>query len=116
MKKRLDWRYHRSGCTSCKRTLEFLTEHGVEDGAVRSTSNDPIGADEALELLRGAGELFVTKGARILHFDLSEDRPSDDELLGLVLGRSGTLRAPTLSVGARLIVGYNAELLPLALA
>ena len=36
---------------------------------------------------------------------------SDDELLAMMLGRSGKLRAPTIRSGNRLLVGYNAEML-----
>jgi len=56
-------------------------------------------------------DLFVARGKRVVHVDLVKARPSDDELLGLLLGRSGKLRAPTLRTGARLLVGYNQEIL-----
>ena len=52
----------------------------------------------------------MAKGRSAQHFDLTSDRPSDDELLGLLLGRSGKLRAPSVRVGSTLIVGYNEEL------
>ncbi|MBL4634212.1 MAG: hypothetical protein JKY56_10080 [Kofleriaceae bacterium] len=35
------------------------------------------------------------------------DLPTDDEILALVLGRSKTLRAPTLRRGKTLLVGFN---------
>ena len=53
----------------------------------------------------------VAKGKKILEFDLKKARPSDDELLSHLLGRSGTLRAPSLRVGKTFVVGYNAEIL-----
>jgi len=53
----------------------------------------------------------VAKGKKSLYVDLSQERPSDDELLALLLGRSGKLRAPTFRSGDRLIVGYNADLM-----
>jgi len=74
-------------------------------------AKDPVEADEALSLLGGVTELLVAKGKKILRFDLTADRPADDELLALLLGRSGKLRAPTIRVGSRLLVGYNEELL-----
>ncbi len=52
----------------------------------------------------------------MVHVDLSDARPGDDELLGLMLGRSGTLRAPAIKTGARLLIGYNQELLETTLA
>ena len=55
-------------------------------------------------------------------FDLAADRPDDKTLSGamvgsytsltdLLLGRSGKLRAPTMRVGDRLLIGYNREIL-----
>ena len=40
---------------------------------------------------------------------MKSEAPEDDELLKLMLGRSGTLRAPTLRRGKTLLVGCNAE-------
>lgn len=57
----------------------------------------------------------MAKGRKVLTFDLTEERPSDEELLGLMLGRSGKLRAPTLRRGRLLLVGYNQDLLEGAL-
>ena len=78
---------------------------------MQSSSKAPVDARAALELLEGVTDLFVAKGKKSVHVDLRKDRPSDDELLGLMLGRSGTLRAPTLKSGKRLIVGFNADIL-----
>ena len=52
--------------------------------------------DEALRLVREASELYVAKGKRVVHVDLKKSPPSDDELAALILGPSGTLRAPAL--------------------
>jgi hypothetical protein len=82
---------------------------------VQSTGKDPIGADGALSVLQGVKDLYVAKGQKVLHFDLARNRPPDDELLPLLLGRSGSLRAPTLKVGTRMVVGYNADALKKAL-
>lgn len=38
-----------------------------------------------------------------------EDDMSDDTLAGLILGRSGTLRAPAIQAGSTLLVGFHAE-------
>ena len=53
----------------------------------------------------------MAKGKKTLSFDLKKERPSDDELLALMLGRSGTLRAPSIRAGTKFLVGYNDELL-----
>lgn len=78
---------------------------------MQSSGKDPIEADAALELLEGVTDLFVAKGKKSVHVDLKNARPSDEELLGMMLGRSGKLRAPTVKSGKRLIVGFNADIL-----
>jgi len=78
---------------------------------VQSSSRDPIEGGAALALLDGVTDLYVAKGKKVVHLDLSTDRPSDEELLGLLLGRSGKLRAPAIRRGGRFVVGFNAEVL-----
>ena len=78
---------------------------------MQSSGRAPVVGAEALSLLEGVTELCVAKGKRILRFDLERERPSDEEILELILGRSGKLRAPALRTGTRLVVGYNEELL-----
>ena len=62
-------------------------------------------------MLDGIAHLRVAKGSKVVHFDLAHDRPTNEELLGVLLGRSGKLRAPTIRTGATLLVGYNRDLL-----
>ena len=42
---------------------------------------------------------------------MKKDAPPDDELLAVILGRSGNLRAPTIVCGKKMLVGFNAETL-----
>ena len=68
--------------------------------------------DEALALLEGMTELCVAKGKKVVRVDLSAaDRPPDSELVGMMMGRWGKLRAPALRVGTTLVVGYNQDIL-----
>jgi hypothetical protein len=55
--------------------------------------------------------LHVAKGRKVVSFDLGTERPSDEDLLAMMLGRSGKLRAPVLKTGDVLIVGFNQDLL-----
>jgi arsenate reductase-like glutaredoxin family protein len=71
--------------------------------------------EAALSVLAGVTRLHVAKGKKVIHYDLGEESPTDAELLGLLLGRSGKLRAPTIRTGSSLLVGYNQELLTTAL-
>lgn len=63
---------------------------------------------EALALARAAQQLYVAKGKKIVHIDLKRDAPDDATLLGLMLGPTGNLRAPTVRHGKTLIVGFDA--------
>lgn len=78
---------------------------------MRSASKEPVEGRAALALLDGVTDLFVAKGKKVVHVDLSAGRPSDEDLLGLLLGRSGKLRAPAIRTGKRFVVGYNPEIL-----
>ena len=53
----------------------------------------------------------MAKGRKTVHVDLKKSRPDDEELLSLLLGRSGKLRAPAIRAGKTVIVGFNSELL-----
>ena len=64
-----------------------------------------------LGLLEGVNELYVARGKKILHFDLTAERPADEELVALLSSRFGKLRAPTMRSENRVLVGYNAEML-----
>lgn len=69
------------------------------------------GEDAVLEILKGVSQVYVTRGRKILHFDLKNEPPPMEELLGLVMGRSGKLRSPAIRTGKTLLVGYTPELL-----
>jgi len=61
----------------------------------------------ALRLAREATEIWVAKGKKVVHLDLRRDAPSDDALAELILGPSGTLRAPALRRGTKLLIGFD---------
>ena len=52
--------------------------------------------------------MVVSKGKKLLRFDL-RNGASDDELASLILGRSGTLRAPAIRIGKTFVVGFHAD-------
>jgi len=67
-----------------------------------------IHRDEALSFARKAKTIWVTKGKKLIQFDPST-AASDDEIAKLILGRSGTLRAPAFHVGDTFMVGYSED-------
>ena len=66
-----------------------------------------IHRDEALELARAAEAVWVTR-KKLIQFDPAADA-DDDEIAKLILGRSGTLRAPAFRAGRVFMVGYSEE-------
>ncbi len=63
----------------------------------------------ALDVLDGIDELYVAKGKKVERVDLRKGKPDRATLLGLLLGPTGNLRAPTLRKGKTLIVGFEEE-------
>jgi arsenate reductase-like glutaredoxin family protein len=61
-------------------------------------------------LARAASKVIVARGKKRLELDMKRDPPTDEQLLEVMLGRSGTLRAPTLRRGTTLLVGYNDDI------
>lgn len=57
-----------------------------------------------------ANDLYVAKGKKVVHLNLKKVPASDEEILKLILGPSGNLRAPTLRTGKKLVVGFNQEM------
>ena len=68
-----------------------------------------LSGEDAWNLMAGFDEIVVAKGKTCVVFNPAKD--SKEAILSLALGRSGTLRAPALQVGNRLLVGYNETLL-----
>jgi len=67
-----------------------------------------IRGDAALGVLKDVDELYVMRGPKVVHVDLRAAKPPRAELLALLLGPTGNLRAPTLRKGRTLLVGFDA--------
>ncbi len=49
------------------------------------------------------------KGSKVAVFDLTKDKPADAELMELMLGSTGNLRAPVIVRGTTVLVGFNGD-------
>ncbi len=78
---------------------------------MHSATRNPVVGDDVLALLEGVNQLYIARGKKILHIDLTAERPIDEDLVALLCNRFGKLRAPTMRSGDRLLVGYNADML-----
>jgi arsenate reductase-like glutaredoxin family protein len=50
------------------------------------------------------------RGKKITDFDMKKDPPAKEDLLAVMLGTTGKLRAPTIVRGKTLLVGFNQEI------
>jgi arsenate reductase-like glutaredoxin family protein len=107
MAKAVDWSYHRNGCQTCGKTVAFLEAEEIPVTTQVNAKKTILADAEALEFARAADELYATKGTKVVHINLKQERPDDEALLKLLIGPSGKLRAPTLKVGKTLIVGFD---------
>jgi arsenate reductase-like glutaredoxin family protein len=104
---KIRWYYHRRSWTSCKRAQEFLGPKNIDLPEYVIANKIKFGRDEALALARQAEQVWVSKGKKLLKLDLADT--TDDEIAGLILGRSGTLRAPAIWADDTFVVGFHAE-------
>ena len=86
----------------------MLNRNSIACETVADARKASLAEEEAWQVLAAAREIIVAKGKKRLVFDPRRD--SREAILKETLGRSGTLRAPTLRIGDRLLVGYNDEL------
>jgi arsenate reductase-like glutaredoxin family protein len=68
-----------------------------------------MGPKEALKLLEGANELVAAKGKKVERIDLRKGKPDKATVTRLMIGPSGNLRAPTLRVGKKILVGFDED-------
>ena len=103
----VDWSYHRNGCKTCAKASGFLNDHQVAVTKQEDARKTPLVEKDALRLIAGANDLYVTRGTKVIHINLTSERPDDETLLGLLIGPSGKLRAPTIKIGTTVIVGFD---------
>ena len=67
------------------------------------------GEQETLKLVRSMDQVWAARGKKVIHFDLKKEKPANAELLKALLGPSGSLRAPAITRGKKLFVGFHAD-------
>jgi arsenate reductase-like glutaredoxin family protein len=92
---------------TCKRTQGFLESVGGSAAAVLDAKKVRMGPADALALARKVDTVVATRGKNVVTISLQDDRPSDDDLLTVLMGPTGNLRAPAAVVGRTLVVGFN---------
>ena len=60
-------------------------------------------------LLDGVTDQYSTKSRKVMHLNIKKEKPAREDVLTLVMGRSGTLRAPVIKHRSTLIVGFDED-------
>ena len=92
---------------TCAKTQGFLAKRRIVVTAQADAKKATIKGDAALAVLKDVDEIYAAKGKRVVHVDLRREKPAKADLLGVLLGPTGNLRAPTLRKGRTLIVGFD---------
>jgi arsenate reductase-like glutaredoxin family protein len=92
---------------TCQRAQGFLESVGGSVAAVLNAKKVRMGPADALALARKVDMVVATKGKNVVTISLKDDRPSDEQLLAVLIGPSGNMRAPAAVVGRTLVVGFN---------
>lgn len=65
-----------------------------------------LGEDTARDLVASAKTITIAKGKKVDRYDGGN---ASDEIIAKMVGSTGNLRAPTITVGDRVVVGFNED-------
>ncbi len=68
-----------------------------------------LGPSDAMKIIGESSRLWIAKGKKVVFVDLKKNEMEEEEMLALIIGRSGKLRAPTIRAGKRMLVGFNRD-------
>ena len=72
---------------------------------VHDAKKEKIGPDQAWDMIMKHKTIRIAKGKKTLEYVPADE--NREEILKQAMGRSGNLRAPTLSLGGTLMIGFN---------
>lgn len=110
MPKAINWMYFRTHCMTCKKAKSYLDEIEAKPAAeIVNATKVRMGEAEALNLAGTVDKIVAAKGKKIVTLNLKKDPPAPAEILAVMIGPTGNLRAPTARIGKTLLIGFNKE-------
>ena len=94
---------------TCTKSQGFLAEKSVVIQETVDARKQKFEGAAAVTFVREADEVFVAKGQNVRHVVFKNESITDEELLKLVTGPSGNLRAPTIRRKQKLFVGFHSD-------
>ncbi len=86
----------------------MFDDKGITISEAVEARKQKVEGDDAWAILGSAKELIVGRGKKFQEFDPAQD--DKEAILKVCLGRTGNLRAPTLQMGDRVVVGFNDDM------
>ncbi len=86
----------------------MFDEKGITITEAVEAGKQKIEGDDAWNILASTDELIVGRGKKFQTFDPKSD--DKEAILKVCLGRTGNLRAPTLKMDNRIVVGFNDDM------
>jgi hypothetical protein len=89
----------------------FLAKAGIQIDAkaLSNARREPLGPAQARSLLAQVDEIYAARGRTVERVVVKGRRLDDATVARVLMGPTGNLRAPTLRVGRRLLVGFDEE-------
>lgn len=117
MGKPITYAFFRKNCKTCEKALAHLESLNLElPSSAEDARKVRKSQDEMVALGRQHKKIISIKGSKLVECDTQKDAPTPAAILGLLCGPSGNLRAPTISVGKTLLVGFQPEAYDLLLS
>lgn len=107
--KSIDWLYQRKNCETCAKAQDFIARHQIAIKQAVDARKDRLDPPQAMKLAARMDEIYVTRGRKVLHFNMKQKAPDKRELAAVLIGPSGNLRAPAMVLDKTLVVGFDED-------
>ncbi len=94
---------------TCTKSQGFLAEKSVVIQETVDARKQRFEGAAAVTFVRDADEVWIAKGKNVRHVVFKKESISDEDLLKLVTGPSGNLRAPTIRKKRKVFVGFHPD-------
>lgn len=111
MAKIISFAFFRKNCKTCDKALKFLDSINISLPAdTEDARKIKKTQEELIKLGHKHKRIISIKGKKPIDIDVKKEDITPAALLGLLVGPSGNLRAPTISVGPVLVIGFEPEI------
>jgi arsenate reductase-like glutaredoxin family protein len=106
----IDWFYGRPNWNTCAKAREFLAHHKIEATETVNARKDRVEISGVMDLLKRVQSISTANRGKILRLEWEGQNPTGAQVSASTIGPSGFLRAPTIIVGKKMLVGFSEEL------